>query len=501
MFNKSIRAEIEFIDLDNGEAKLDKVEGKGKQNAPIDYDPSDKIEEFTNEGYELASNDLDINGVKPTYDDDGHIYYIGFHHGTTVVDADHAAYGYSSDQLAMKVTQTVHYEGALTRTPIDSKLEMDVHKRLVVDRVNGEIIKDSHWQGKFSNFKLIATPIVPGFVADQAVVGGKAINVFHPNETYTVKYELNKKPVADQTVKIEYVDILDDNKVIATDEVKGKANMPISYDAEAKIAALGEQGFDLVDNSFNGDGNVQFFGDSEQVPVFVITMKHNYALVNEKHPLDGVDKKEYSKEISFIVNFTGAGDKIPKPKKQTAVLTRSLFVMPKNKNIVGASEWKSRSDVDGDKKADSNFAAIKVDPIDGYTVSATKNGQSINITDNEIPSSELSALVDGEPASNIVIEVKYDKDGSTKPGSDDKDHKGDNPGTGDDHKGDNPGTGDDHKGDNPGKGEDTPSTDDQDLTIVYGISDQNNHDLYRDIIRTINQHMPDGQVNKMRQGS
>lgn len=30
MFNKSIRAEIEFIDLDNGEAKLDKVEGKGK---------------------------------------------------------------------------------------------------------------------------------------------------------------------------------------------------------------------------------------------------------------------------------------------------------------------------------------------------------------------------------------------------------------------------------------------------------------------------------------
>lgn len=114
-----------------------------------------------------------------------------------VVDADHPAYGYSSDQLAMKVTQTVHYEGASIRTPIDSKLEMDVHKRLVVDRVNGEIIKDSHWQGKFSNFKLIATPIVPGFVADQAVVGDKAINVFHPNETYTVKYELNKKPVAD----------------------------------------------------------------------------------------------------------------------------------------------------------------------------------------------------------------------------------------------------------------------------------------------------------------
>lgn len=445
MFNKSIRAEIEFIDLDNGEAKLDKVEGKGKQNAPIDYDPSDKIEEFTNEGYELASNDLDINGVKPTYDDDGHIYYISFHHGTTVADADYPAYGYSSDQLAMKVTQTVHYEGASTRTPIDSKLEMDVHKRLVVDRVNGKIIKDSHWQDKFSNFKLIATPIVPGFVADQAVVGGKAINVFHPNETYTVKYELNEKPVADQTVKIEYVDILDDNKVIATDEVKGKANMPISYDAEAKIAALGEQGFDLVDNSFNGDGNVQFFGDNEQVPVFVITMKHNYALVNEKHPLDGVDKKEYSKEISFSVNFTGAGDKIPKPKKQTAVLTRSLFVMPKNKNIVGASEWKSRSDVDGDKKADSNFAAIKVDPIDGYTVSATKNGQSINITDNEITSSKLPALINGEPAQDITVKVTYTKDGATKPGTGQQGGNHNEGGTGSQGTGQQP-------GDNPGGG-------------------------------------------------
>ncbi|NRO08781.1 hypothetical protein [Lactobacillus helveticus] len=64
----------------------------------------------------------------------------------------------------------------------------------------------------------------------------------------------------------------------------------------------------------------------------------------------------------------------------------------------------------------------------------------VSITDNEISSSELSALVNGEPAANITIEVKYDKEGST------------NPGTGDDQKGDNPGEGDDHKGDNPGKG-------------------------------------------------
>ncbi|WP_375710969.1 mucin-binding protein [Lactobacillus helveticus] len=139
--------------------------------------------------------------------------------------------------------------------------------------------------------------------------------------------------------------------------------------------------------------------------------------------------------------------------------------------------WQNLTDFNGDKKGDTNFEAIKVDPIEGYTASVTKNGQPISITDNEISSSELSALVNGEPAANITIEVKYDKEGST-----------------------NPGTGDDQKGDNPGKGEDTPSTDDQDLTIVYGISDQNNHDLYRDIIRTINQHMPDGQVNKMRQG-
>ncbi|WP_373364453.1 mucin-binding protein [Lactobacillus helveticus] len=139
--------------------------------------------------------------------------------------------------------------------------------------------------------------------------------------------------------------------------------------------------------------------------------------------------------------------------------------------------WQNLTDFNGDKKGDTNFEAIKVDPIEGYTAFVTKNGQPISITDNEISSSELSALVNGEPAANITIEVKYDKEGST-----------------------NPGTGDDQKGDNPGKGEDTPSTDDQDLTIVYGISDQNNHDLYRDIIRTINQHMPDGQVNKMRQG-
>ncbi|NRO08782.1 hypothetical protein IMAU60211_01150 [Lactobacillus helveticus] len=37
--------------------------------------------------------------------------------------------------------------------------------------------------------------------------------------------------------------------------------------------------------------------------------------------------------------------------------------------------WQNLTDFNGDKKGDTNFEAIKVDPIEGYTASVTKNGQ------------------------------------------------------------------------------------------------------------------------------
>lgn len=354
MFNKTVRAKIRFLDLDNGYVKIDSVEVKGKPDALIDYDPSEKIKELTDRGYELAQNDLDTH---PRFDGDGHVYSIGFHHRTVTVDADHPAYGYSKDQLAMTVTQRIHYEGAYSRTPTDNVSKMSIHKKLVVDEVNGEVIKESPWQGKFSNFELIATPIVPGFVPDQKTAGGKAINVYHPDEVYTVKYKLNDHPVNEQTVKIEYVDILSDNKIIAQDKVKGKVNMPIDYDPKPKLSELSEQGYDLVDNPFNGDDNVQFFGDSDQEPVFVITLKHNFTLVNDEHPLDGIDPERYRREVHFTVRFTGAGDQTPKARTQTAILTRSLFVVPKTKKIVGSSKWQSNI---------KNYNNVKVPAIDGY---------------------------------------------------------------------------------------------------------------------------------------
>nr|WP_311317914.1 LPXTG cell wall anchor domain-containing protein [Lactobacillus helveticus] len=303
------------------------------------------------------------------------------------------------------------------------------------------------------------------------------VTVDSKDESYTVDYTPETKPGETTidpseigqpaTIIIQYKDADEDNKDLSTQTFTGKVGEKVDWlMGDGYIHLNIPEHYTLAPNNKNTYPS-KFGKTSQTIPVY---LKHEIT-----PGYDHKDNPDVYREVKETVVVTE-----PTDSGTATMTTGTAIVLYRDIDEVTnrpVGNWQNLTDFNGDKKGDTNFEAIKVDPIEGYTASVTKNGQPISITDNEISSSELSALVNGEPAANITIEVKYDKEGST-----------------------NPGTGDDQKGDNPGKGEDTPSTDDQDLTIVYGISDQNNHDLYRDIIRTINQHMPDGQVNKMRQG-
>lgn len=372
LFSRKAKAKIKFIDLDSNNSEIECVELSGKNNAIIDYDPTAKISQLTERGYELATNNFSSSAQ---YSSEDKTYAISFHHGTATIDAQHLDYGYTKDQLEKTVTQTVHYEGAGPRTPQDNVSKISIHKKLLVDKVNGEIIKESPWKGRFSNFELIATPVVPGFTTNQATAGGKAINVYQPQEVYTVKYAVNEHSIAKQAVKIEYVDILSGNQVIAQDEVEGLANMPIDYDPQVQLANLSEQGYDLVNNQFNSKGEKQFFSDSAQEPIFIITMKRNFTLVNDQHPLAGIEPQQYHREVDFTVHFVGAGENTPADYTQTAILTRSLFIVPKSKKIVSASPWQSEL---------KHFDEVQVPQLAGYRTSVkTVKADPISLQDQK----------------------------------------------------------------------------------------------------------------------
>lgn len=357
IFNKIIRVRIKFMDIDNWTKIADTVEIRGRLADPINYDLSQKVKELKKRGYELVDNELETTGEKRKFTDDKKTFTIEFRHGQAVVDANHPGYGFSEDQLKKKITQTVHYEGASNKTPIDNVTSVVLKRRIIVDKVTKKILNDSGW-GDQQYFKLVSTPVLPGFKVSQLVVGGGKIDPDHPDQKYVVKYLINRDGATqEQTAKIEYVDILNNNRVILSDQVSGQANGWIEYDPKNRIDQLQKRGYELVDNGFNAEGNVQFFGDNSEEPVFIITMKHIFVKVNINHPDHAVLPKNYVKAINFKVIFQGAGKLTPQEITQTAVLTRTLTVIPQTGEVLATTNWQSNLD---------SFHDVKVPEIKGF---------------------------------------------------------------------------------------------------------------------------------------
>lgn len=348
--------------MDNWASILKPVEIRGKEGKTIDYNLDDQLKKATEQGYELANNELEQDGQRKEFSSDNDVYVLGFHHGQAIVDAAHPGYGYTKDQLEKTITQSIHYEGASSRTPIDNTTSVVIKRKLVIDKVNGEVITDSGWSN-LGYFQLVATPIMPGFKVDHLVVGGGKIDPNNPVQKYTVKYALNHEPTTEkQTAKIEYVDVLNNNQVILSDAVTGEINSWIEYDPKTRIAELRKKGYELVENAFNENGNVQFFGDSNEESVFIITMKHTFINVDIKHPFDKILPKRYLKAINFRVIFQGAGVLTPDEVCQTAILNRSLKVNPATGEVLAQTRWFSNLD---------SFHDVKVPSIAGFVTDKT----------------------------------------------------------------------------------------------------------------------------------
>ena len=362
-FSKTIHIKIKFVDMDNWSPILKPIEVKGKEGKTIDCSINNQLEEAKKQGYELASNELEQDGQRKKFSSDNDEYIIGFHHGQAIIDAMHPGYGYTKGQLEKTITQIVHYQGASSKTPIDNKISRVLRRKLIIDKVNGKIINDSGWNNQ-GYFKLIATPVVPGFKADHLIAGGGKIDPHNPVQNYVVEYALNNEPVSErQTAKIQYVDILNNNRVILSDEVVGKANDWIEYDPQNRITELRKNGYELVDNAFNANGNVQFFGDSNEEFVFIITMKHTFINVDIKHPFDKILPKQYLKAVNFRVVFQGAGILTPDEITQTAILNRSLKVIPETGRVLSKTRW--FSDID-------SFHDVKVPVVEGFVADKLK---------------------------------------------------------------------------------------------------------------------------------
>lgn len=362
MFGKNIKAVVNYVDLDDDDKVIDSSEElEGKKGDEIDYRPQDKIKELIEEGYVLAENNFNQD-MQPKFGDEDQTFEITFTHDHAIVDSSHPGFGFTKDQLEKVVKQTVHYQGAASRTPENSSMELKFNHLYEVDRITGSVVKDCGFEPAKQSFMIIGTPTLPGFVPDKAAVGGETVTPESEDKEYTVNFKINKVPSSlTQTAIIKYVDINNGNKVINVDKLTGQPNMPIEYDPKKKIDELTQAGFSLVNNGFNADGDIQFFGNSDNYePVFIITMKYTAIAVNSEHPNDKVDPSLYEKTSKLTIKFTGAKEN-PKEQVQTAKWTRTVTFLPTSGKVADNgfydTDWQS------DRK---QFNDVQVPVIEGF---------------------------------------------------------------------------------------------------------------------------------------
>lgn len=397
MFGKNVKTTFNFVDLDAGNKVLDTEEISGKAGQEIEYDPQEKINQLIDQGYALADKEFSKRANK-NFGQEDQTLPIAFHHAHLKVTAANPSHGYSKDQLEKKIQQIIHYQGAASRTPENSVTEVVFEREVEIDQVTDQVASDSGWQPEKQSFMIIGTPTLPGFIPDQAAAGGDSVTAEDGNKEYTVNFEINKVPSSlTQSAIVRFVDINNGNKAISVDKLSGQPNMPIEYDPKNKINHLENEGFKLIHNGFNGDGDIQFFGNADSYePIFIITMKYTAVAVNKDHPNDAIDPSQYEKESKFTVEFLGAGDATPAKVVQTAHWSRTVTVIPDKNQIIANgfydTPWKADLDhynnvtipvVDGYHSKGNVVNAIPVTEKDQLlTVTYEENGHIIPVDEN-----------------------------------------------------------------------------------------------------------------------
>lgn len=322
---------VNFIDLDNDNASLAHLEEFKLDDLNVER----IISTLQQKGYRLVNNDFDANATSESN------FVVTFKHTYQTIDADHPNDDFPASELRKKGTQTVHYQGAGTRTPIDNVSTIEFNRSLIFDLVEKKVIKDNGWTEP--SFRIIGTPDIPGYVPSKSYVGGDQANVNEPNRDYVVTYKVNEHPSQkEQSAVVEFVDVDAKNKEISTSgSLTGDPYTKIDYSPIGVINYLRHQGYKLIDNGFSPNGEVQFFDNSDDhKQVYIVSMGHMEAEVNSANPLTGIDSSAYERDRIATVHYIGAGDHTPDDNSQIIKMTRTLTVDAVTKEIREKTQWK-----------------------------------------------------------------------------------------------------------------------------------------------------------------
>ncbi|WP_267202064.1 mucin-binding protein [Limosilactobacillus kribbianus] len=393
-------AQVKYLDQDNNNQEIAGTNSgdlTGKPGTQIKYSTTDTLAKLAKEGYVLANNGFDYGNQVQYFDSNDattQVFIVSMKHGTTTVTPDNPGTpgqpidpdnptgpkypaGTDAKSLITTGTQTVQYTGAGEQTPKESDTTVQFHRTIVLDNVTGKKLSDT-WTPDAQTFQVIGTPTVQGYTPDRAYVGGETVSRENPNRTYTVTYTKDAVlTVNEQNAEVRYLDLTNGNQEIANSgSLTGKPNTRIKYSTAATIKALTDQGYELVNNGFDADNQVQYFDNNDQIDqIYTVTLKHGTQSItpttpgtpgqpiNPNDPKSpnypaGTDKESLIKHGTQTVYYVGAGEQTPKDSVTTVDFGHDMVLDKVTGQIIQDNGWKPITE---------HYQVVDTPTIDGYT--------------------------------------------------------------------------------------------------------------------------------------
>ncbi|USS89213.1 mucin-binding protein [Fructilactobacillus cliffordii] len=375
------KAHVEYVDQDAGGKVITSDTLNGKFGDTSDYSTKDQIAKLGKQGYELV-NDGYTPGYK--FGTDEPTFKVTLKHKTTTVTPDNPGNpgqpvdpnnpdgpkfpnGTDESSLVKNITRTIKYRYANGQEAAKTVTESVKYTRSITfDQVTGKIIATGDWKSDKNSYDAVASPVIPGYTADQPSVGAATTTPNDSDSDVTVTYHAN-----DEKAHVEYVDQDAGGKVITSDTLNGKFGDTSDYSTKDQIAKLGKQGYELVNDGYTPGYK---FGTDE--PTFKVTLKHKTTTVtpdnpgNPGQPVDpnnpdgpkfpnGTDESSLVKNITRTIKYRYAnGQEAAKTVTESVKYTRSITFDQVTGKIIATGDWKS------DK---NSYDAVASPVIPGYT--------------------------------------------------------------------------------------------------------------------------------------
>ena len=322
---------VSYVDDTTG-ATLDTKTLDGYSGDDANYSTKSAIDGYKKLGYNLVSDSS--HGDELIFDKDDFVNNQTY--------AVHLAHNTHENNLEHNITRTIHYVYANgQQAKPDYNVTLNFTGTETIDDVTQKAIK-TVWTPETKNFDEVASPLIPGYTANQTLLENKEVTPTSDNIIETVTYNPNK-----QNIHVVFIDDTTGN-TLNTVEKSGYTDTDSSYSTRNDIDSLIAKGYKLVSDNTPKENPTLHFDSDDFID------DQNYTV----HVEHDTKENNLNKEVTRTIHYVYRDGKSAGSDKTDSVKLSGIQTIDKVDGHVISTVWTPEN---------KELASVATPAIDGYT--------------------------------------------------------------------------------------------------------------------------------------